>query len=69
VLTRHAVTLGMAYGIVVFFVMNRIVIPLSAASVGPFSLPVFINGILIHAFGVGLPAALFARAARENQHE
>jgi hypothetical protein len=63
VLTRHAVSLGIAYGIAVYFVMNYIVIPLSAASRGPFSLPVFINGILIHALGVGLPAALFARAA------
>jgi hypothetical protein len=26
-------------------------------------MPVFLNGILIHVFGVGLPAALFARAA------
>jgi uncharacterized membrane protein YagU involved in acid resistance len=31
VLTRHAVALGMAYGIVVYFVMSHIVIPLSAA--------------------------------------
>ena len=67
VLTRHAVALGMAYGLVVYFVMSHIVIPLSAASQGPFSFPVFVNGILIHAFGVGLPAALFARAAREHQ--
>lgn len=63
VLTRHAASLGIAYGIAVYFVMNYIVIPLSAAHQGPFSLPVFINGILIHALGVGLPAALFARAA------
>jgi uncharacterized membrane protein (GlpM family) len=62
-LTRHAVVLGMLYGVVVYFVMNYVVIPLSAASGGQFSLPVFVNGILIHIFGVGLPAALFARAA------
>ncbi|HJR66132.1 MAG TPA: hypothetical protein VJ802_06860 [Gemmatimonadaceae bacterium] len=64
VLTRHAVALGMLYGIVVYFVMSYVVIPLSAANQGPFSLPVFVNGILIHALGVGLPAALFAQAAR-----
>ena len=63
-LTRHAVALGMLYGIGVYFVMSYIVIPLSAANQGSFSLPVFVNGILIHAFGVGVPAALFARAAR-----
>ena len=41
--------------------MNYAVIPLSATSRGPFVLPVFINGILIHALGVGLPSAWFAR--------
>ena len=67
VLTRHAVALGMANGIVVYFVMSYIVIPLSAASQGSFSFPVLVTGILIHAFGVGLPAALIARAARAHQ--
>jgi hypothetical protein len=66
ILTRHAVASGILYGIAAYFVMNRVVIPLSA--IGPASTPVpwpvFANGILIHAFGVGLPAALFARAAR-----
>jgi hypothetical protein len=62
-LTRHTVPLDMLYGIGVYFVMSYIVIPLSAANQGSFSLPVFLNGILIHALGVGLPAALFARAA------
>ena len=66
VLTRRAVALGMLYGIIVYFVMSYVVIPLSAANQGAFSLPVFVNGILIHALGVGLPAALFARAARRS---
>ena len=67
VLIRHAVALGILYGITVYFVMNYVVIPLSAASQGPFSMPVFLNGILIHALGVGLPAALFARAAEQQR--
>ena len=62
-LTRYAVPFGLLYGVGVYFVMNYVVIPLSAAAPGAFSMPVFINGILIHALGVGLPAALFARAA------
>jgi hypothetical protein len=64
-LTRHAVVSGILYGIAAYFVMNRVVIPLSAigAASAPVPWPVFANGILIHAFGVGLPAALFARAA------
>jgi hypothetical protein len=52
---------GIVYGIAAYFVMNYAVIPLSATSRGPFVLPVFVNGILIHAFGVGLPSAWFAR--------
>jgi hypothetical protein len=65
VLVRQAVIAGLLYGLAVYGVMNYIVIPLSAlGGRGPFVLPVFINGLLIHAFGVGLPAALFVRAAR-----
>lgn len=52
---------GIVYGIAAYFVMNDAVLPLSAAGRGPFVLPVFINGILIHALGVGLPSAWFAR--------
>jgi len=63
VLTRHPVTAGIVYGIAVYFVMNYVVLPLSAAGRGPFVLPVFINGILIHALGVGVPSAWFARLA------
>jgi uncharacterized membrane protein YagU involved in acid resistance len=60
-LRRHTLTVGILYGVAVYFVMNYAVIPLSATTRGPFVLPVFINGILIHAFGVGLPSAWFAR--------
>ena len=56
---------GILYGLAVYAVMNYLVIPLSA--IGPRTtatpLPVLANGLLIHMFGVGLPAALFARAA------
>ena len=64
VLVEHAIVSGIVYGIAAYFVMNYLVIPLSATARGPFVLPVFINGILIHAFGVGLPSALFARMYR-----
>lgn len=69
VLVRHAIVFGLLYGIIAYFVMNYVVIPLSAASRGAFSTPVFLNGILIHMFGVGLPAALFARAAMEGRDD
>lgn len=62
-LTRHPVSCGLVYGILAYLAMNLVVLPLSAAGRAPFSLPVMLNGLLIHAFGVGLPSALFARAA------
>jgi hypothetical protein len=60
-LRRQTLIVGIIYGVVAYFVMNYAVIPLSATTRGPFVLPVFVNGILIHAFGVGLPSAWFAR--------
>jgi uncharacterized membrane protein len=62
-LTRDPVTCGIAYGILVYCVMNLVVVPLSAAGHGQPSMPVFVNGVLIHMFGVGLPSALVARRA------
>jgi hypothetical protein len=64
ILTRRPVLCGILFGIAVYVTMNYVVVPLSAAVQGPFSLPVFTNGMLIHMFGIGLPAALFARLAR-----
>ena len=55
---------GPLYGLVVYAVMTFIVIPLSAIGARSPSTGVLLNGLLIHALGVGLPAALSARAAR-----
>ena len=65
-LTRHPVIWGLLYGLVAYAMMNLVVIPLSKIG-GPTvpALPVLANGLLIHMFGVGLPAALFARAASQ----
>jgi hypothetical protein len=62
-LMRAPILSGLLYGIGAYMVMQYIVIPLSAAGTGRFSWPVFVNGVLIHMFGVGLPASLVARAA------
>jgi hypothetical protein len=62
-LTRRPVLCGLAYGVLVFFVMNEIVIPLSALGRGKYSLPGLLNGVLGHAFLVGMPAALFVAQA------
>jgi len=62
-LTDHAVPAGIAYGIVAYLVMNLVVVPMSAATPAHKTLAVIVNGVLIHMFGVGLPSALWARAA------
>lgn len=67
VLTRHPVWCGLVYGVLVYLVMTRIVVPLSAAPQSRLATPVLVNGLLIHLFGVGLPAALCARRARMAQ--
>jgi hypothetical protein len=64
-LARRPWTCGPLYGVAAYFVMQLVVLPLSAAAVGgiPRAWPVLVNGLLIHALGVGLPSALWARAA------
>lgn len=65
VLRTRPVICGLAYGVAAYLVMTYGVVPMSnARSGGPFVLPVFINGLLIHMFGVGLPSAIFASRAR-----
>lgn len=63
-LVRHPVACGLAYGAAVHLVMQFVVIPLSAAShsktVDPWQL---LHSLVSQAVTVGLPAALFARAA------
>ena len=66
-LTRHPVPLGMLYGLAAWVAMNYVVIPLAFGQPSPHPLAVLANGWLIHVFGVGLPSALFARAARPEQ--
>jgi len=63
VLRRHAVILGSTYGLGIYFVMNYVVIPLSATKRGPFNMLSFVLSLIVHAFLIGLPAALFAKAA------
>jgi hypothetical protein len=64
VLARRPFVFGPAYGVAVYLVMNRVVIPLSAIGAAPkIVLPVVLNGLFAHIFCVGIPAALFARAA------
>jgi hypothetical protein len=58
---QHAVLCGALYGVAVYFFMNRVVVPLSAAAKFPFSFKMMVIGVVIHVFCVGLPIALAAR--------
>jgi len=60
-LVQHAVVSGVFYGVAVYFFMNRMVVPLSAAAKRPFSLKLMIVGVVIHIFCVGLPISLSVR--------
>lgn len=61
-LVRRPVVSGLAFGVIANFVMQHLVIPLSAAaSDAPFRWGPFLNGVVGHAFLVGLPVALIAR--------
>jgi hypothetical protein len=60
-LIQHEVVSGALYGVAVYFFMNRIIVPLSAAAKRPFSLRLMIVGVIIHIVCVGLPISLTVR--------
>ena len=69
VLRTRWIVCGVAFGVVAYFFMTFVVVPLSHAGGGSISFalppaPIMANGILIHMFGVGLPAAFFASRVR-----
>ena len=64
VLWQRPVACGVAYGLVLYAVMNYVVVPLSAAEGGGSKDPLWIGlSIAVHALLIGLPIALFARRA------
>ena len=65
VLRQRWVVSGLVFGAAAYFVMTWFVVPMSNAGKQQITFalpvtPVMVNGILIHMFGVGLPAAYFA---------
>jgi hypothetical protein len=65
-LLDYALPCGAAYGVVVYFFMQNIVLPLSRAPQRPFVLKMMVIGIVIHVCCVGLPIALtLQRRARD----
>jgi hypothetical protein len=60
-LVRHAVPAGIVYGVVVYAVMSRVVLPLSRGSFRPSAGWMMATMIAIHIVCVGLPIALAVR--------
>jgi hypothetical protein len=60
-LLRHPVVSGVMYAFVVYFFMQLVVLPLSAAQRRAFSPRLMAIGLLIHIACVGLPISLSAR--------
>ena len=58
VLTVQTLLCGVLYGAAIYFLMNLVIVRLSAA---PFKIPFALAGLLIHIFCVGLPIALAIR--------
>ena len=66
-LIRRPVIWGPIYGVVVYFAMQIIVLPLSAIRKPPFSFAAPLQGMIVHILCVGLPIAFFAwRSAKSN---
>ena len=69
-LIRHPVISGVIYGVAVHFVMQFVVVPLSAIGWRPstFDLGAFLNSVIGHALLVGLPVGLItAWSTRRNE--
>jgi hypothetical protein len=65
-LIRRALICGPIYGVVVYFAMQIIVLPLSAIRKPPFSFAAPVQSIIVHILFVGLPIALLARWSAES---
>ncbi len=61
VLHTQWVLLGLLYGAAVWAVMNLVVLPLTAVVSSPLTTATLLNGLIGHAFFVGLPSAYFAK--------
>jgi hypothetical protein len=63
-LGERPVAYGAAYGLLLYGIMNYIVVPLSAAGGGGAKDPLWVGlSVVVHMFLIGVPIALFIRAA------
>jgi hypothetical protein len=64
-LVARPVLWGALYGIVVYWVMNLVVLPLSAFPSAVKFVPIaLITSLIVHAFGIGVPIAIASRKAQ-----
>ncbi|HVF46409.1 MAG TPA: hypothetical protein VNA17_02470 [Pyrinomonadaceae bacterium] len=71
-LVRYPLISGLSFGVIVNFVMQYAVIPLSNAggpTPAPFRWPVFLNSVIGHALLVGLPVAIIAAWSARRRSE
>jgi len=70
-LTRYPIISGLFYGVIANYVMQLVVIPLSAIGwrSSPFDLGVTLNNVIGHALLVGLPVALIAAWSARRTEE
>ena len=60
-LKSQPIPFGLLYGVAVYFFMNSFVLKFSAVTPSPFSLVMFLTGVIGHALFVGLPIAWYAK--------
>lgn len=58
---------GGAYGVLVFLVMYRIVLPIAGLRVWPLPRAALANALLAHLFAVGIPLAFWARRSASRR--
>lgn len=71
VLARYTLIFGSLYGVIIYAVMNKVVIPLSRIPPRTVPMPrvVLISGLLVHMFLIGVTIALAARRAYTRSSE
>ena len=61
ILLQHPIFTGIAYGLLVFVVMNMVVVPLSAMPKRPVNMSVVLTQLAMHIALVGVPISISAR--------
>lgn len=66
-LYKEPVKWGLAYGVLVYFFMNYVVLPLSAVPKSPFSFGLLLNGVIGHAIFVGFAICMVRASLRHSE--